>query len=637
MTTYFVSSISGSNSNTGTSSNNPLATLQAAEGLVKPGDTVEIMNGTYTGNAPGGGDVLDITTSGTANATITFEAAPGATPVINSSGGWNAIKVEASYITIKGLTIEGDAANYTQAQALAGYSTGNSSLDGNGIAIVPGGSTTLPNHVTIENNTVFNEPGGGIYTEGADYVQILNNVVHDNAHWSAYGNSGISISTSANLDTAAGAHIVVSGNTVYGNSQEVPTTGNKLVTDGEGIILDTNPNYTSEILVSDNTVYGNGSSGIESYLTNNAVITDNTVYGNNFAPVQALLNSEIFINQSTGNVVSGNIFTDPACYCRGTMISTARGEIAVEELAVGDFAKTVSGRLRPIRWIGHRSVDILRHPEPLAVHPVRVSVGAFGEGLPRRDLWLSPGHNVLFENVLIPISTLLNGVSIAQIERTSVEYWHIELDEHDILLADGLPAESYLDCGNRSSFVNAEAFVDAHPNFRPKHWRETCLPIVLQGAEILGARARLDAQLESQGYAVVEDADPHVLFDNCRIEPIIFSEGRLGFVLPENGRMIALRSMVFVPASMDCANSDSRELGLCVRRLQVDGETIALDDDGACGKGWQQAFFVGGRFHHRWTSGAVALSPGARVISLDLAGFGRYWHKPAIPAPALVA
>ena len=67
---------------------------------------------------------------------------------------------------------------------------GSAELDGNGIAIWNG------NHVTIENNTVYNEPGGGIYTEGADYVQILNNVVHDNAHWSAFGNSGISISTS---------------------------------------------------------------------------------------------------------------------------------------------------------------------------------------------------------------------------------------------------------------------------------------------------------------------------------------------------------------------------------------------------------------------------------------------------------
>ena len=110
MTTYYVSSIIGSDKNAGTSGSAPLASLQAAENLVKPGDTVEVMNGTYTG--PAGGNVLTISTSGTASAPITFEAAPGATPVINSSGDWQGIEIDASYITINGFTIVGDAANY---------------------------------------------------------------------------------------------------------------------------------------------------------------------------------------------------------------------------------------------------------------------------------------------------------------------------------------------------------------------------------------------------------------------------------------------------------------------------------------------------------------------------------------------
>src|ERR1700690_339264 len=248
MTTYYVSSIVGSDNNAGTSSSAPLASLQTAADLVKPGDTVEVMNGTYVGTAPGGGDVLDISTSGTASAPITFEAAPGQTPIIDSSGGWNAINIEASYIVVKGFTVVGDAANYTLQSALAGYSTGSSSLDGNGIGINPGSGASLPNHITIEDNTVYNEPGGGIFTEGADYVQILNNVVHNNANWSAFGNSGISVSTSANSDTQSGVHDIISGNLVYDNAQLVPTNGAGGITDGEGIILDTNPNYTGEVL-----------------------------------------------------------------------------------------------------------------------------------------------------------------------------------------------------------------------------------------------------------------------------------------------------------------------------------------------------------------------------------------------------
>jgi hypothetical protein len=117
--------------------------------------------------------VLDITTSGTASAPITYEAAPGATPVIDSTGCWNGVAIEASYVNFRGFTVVGDAADFTLSQALAGYSTGNPDLDGNGIYVRPGGATALPNHIVIENNTVYNELGGGIQTQGADYVSIL--------------------------------------------------------------------------------------------------------------------------------------------------------------------------------------------------------------------------------------------------------------------------------------------------------------------------------------------------------------------------------------------------------------------------------------------------------------------------------
>jgi parallel beta-helix repeat protein len=308
MTTYYVSSEIGSNKNAGTSATAPLATLQAASNLVKPGDTVQVMNGTYT--APGYGDALDITTSGTAAAPITFEAAPGQTPVINSSGGWQAINIKASYIVVSGFTVVGGAANYNLQSALAGYGTGNANLDGNGISVNTSTSVPLPNHITIENNTVYNEPGNGIDTIGADYVQILNNVVHNNANWSVYGNSGISVFTSKNLDTNAGPHIIISGNLAYDNAQLVPTNYSGIITDGEGIILDTNTGYTGGFLVQNNTVYGNGGPGVETFQTSNATITGNTIYGNNTGSVQAAANAQIFINYSTNITATNNTLTN---------------------------------------------------------------------------------------------------------------------------------------------------------------------------------------------------------------------------------------------------------------------------------------------------------------------------------------
>jgi Bacterial Ig domain/Protein of unknown function (DUF642) len=301
MTTYYVSSINGSDNNAGTSGSAPLASLQAAENLVKPGDTVEVMNGTYTG--PAGGNVLTISTSGTASAPITFEAAPGATPVINSSGDWQGIEIDASYITINGFTVVGDAANYNLASATAGYGTGNADLDGNGIAATSG---ALVHNLIIENNTVYNEPGGGIGIGDGDYLQILNNNVHDNAHWSAYGDSGISIGSSQNFDNGPASHIIIEGNTSINNSELVPEYRAGKITDGEGIILDSNSGYTGGFLIEDNTTSGSSGPGIESFLSNNAVITGNTTTGD-LTNAALVSEGEIFINQSTGDTVTNNV------------------------------------------------------------------------------------------------------------------------------------------------------------------------------------------------------------------------------------------------------------------------------------------------------------------------------------------
>ena len=300
MTTYYVSSEIGSDNNAGTSAAAPFATLQVAANHTAPGDTVLVMNGTYTSGDP----VLQITTGGTASAPITFAAAPGQTPVIDSSGNWNAIDIRAPYIVINGFTVVGNAASITLQQALANASPGTPFYDGNGIAV-------HASHVIVENNTVHDEPGGGIYTEGADYIQILNNVVYNNAHWSVYGNSGISVASSVNADSGAGPHIIISGNLVYGNSELVPEYRAGAITDGEGIILDSNSGYTGGFLVQNNTVHDNGSAGIEAFLSNNVAITVNILYGNNANGVVGASDSQIFINQSNNVTITDNSTGDP--------------------------------------------------------------------------------------------------------------------------------------------------------------------------------------------------------------------------------------------------------------------------------------------------------------------------------------
>jgi hypothetical protein len=339
---------------------------------------------------------------------------------------------------------------------------------------------------------------------------------------------------------------------------------------------------------------------------------------------------------SDGNGLVSIAFSPP-CYCRGTRILTDRGEAPVERLAIGDMVVIASGALRPITWLGHRGVDISRHPDPAAVCPVRISAGAFGEGMPRRDLWLSPGHNIASEGALTPISALVNGLSVAQIHSSFVEYWHVELDAHDIMLAEGLPAESYLDCGNRTAFANGGAFVEAHPDFQPRCWAETCLPLVQEGPAVVAIKARLLARLVEKGHCVDHEADAHILVDGRRIEPIRHSDSRLIFTLPAGGREIMLRSNVFVPTHARAESADARTLGLCIGRLRIDGSDVTLVDDPPRARGWHESEYVDGRFAHRWTSGATPLTPSARIVIIDLAGIGYYWRASDRPAAVVSA
>jgi hypothetical protein len=202
-------------------------------------------------------------------------------------------------------------------------------------------------------------------------------------------------------------------------------------------------------------------------------------------------NAFIVTPGSGDSVVTPN----PACFAAGTRIATPRGEVAVEALSSGDAVTLVSGGTAPIVWIGRRRVDCRSHPTPHDVWPVRIRRSAFAPGVPHRDLFLSPDHAVFAENVLIPIKHLTNGDTVRQVEREAIEYFHIELSQHDVLLADGLPVESYLDTGDRGSFENGGRVVALFPVFSPFAWDALgCAPLVVTGPPVAAVRRRIERQ-----------------------------------------------------------------------------------------------------------------------------------------------
>ncbi|MGX5777759.1 Hint domain-containing protein, partial [Methylorubrum zatmanii] len=123
-----------------------------------------------------------------------------------------------------------------------------------------------------------------------------------------------------------------------------------------------------------------------------------------------------------------------------------------------------------------------------------------GGGLPVNDLFLSPGHPVLVGadadnegGVLVPVMCLINGTTITRAPRATVTYWHVELDAHDILLAEGLPAESYIDGGDRAFFAEASDHALHNPDFVAPGWNGRCRPVAVDGPVVEAERLRLDA------------------------------------------------------------------------------------------------------------------------------------------------
>jgi parallel beta-helix repeat protein len=290
----FVSS-SGSSSNDGLSEAKPLLTMQSAADLSDPGDTILVMNGTYSSSNPQEG-IVNLNRSGTASAWIALMAYPGQTPKLQSRN-WAAIGVQASYILVQGFEITGNRDEITLETAIKEKDNlSNPITSGNCIGVTADGSS-LPHHVVIRQNTVSKCPGGGIYTYNADYVTIEDNTVWGNAYYAPYGNSGISIYQSWNSDNTTGYKMIVRRNVVYGNQNKIPffasnpDPAKRVITDGNGIIIDDSRNtqnnsklgvYKGRTLVENNIVFENGARGLHVFESDHVDIVNNTSYHNSF-------------------------------------------------------------------------------------------------------------------------------------------------------------------------------------------------------------------------------------------------------------------------------------------------------------------------------------------------------------------
>jgi hypothetical protein len=350
-----------------------------------------------------------------------------------------------------------------------------------------------------------------------------------------------------------------------------------------------------------------------------------SVFGNSvFFPTTPVLTSFVYSGAPFSDAGFDFQVAEAACFLPGTRILTEAGEVAVEKLQVGDCIVTLSGQTRRLCWIGEGKAL----PTPgwrNAATPIIVCKGALGDQVPNRDLHVTKGHSLFLDDVLIPVEFLVNHRSILWNDRVrEVTVYHLELDAHDILLANGAPAESYRDDGNRWLFRNANSGWDLPP-------KPPCAPVMTGGPVVDSVwRRLLDRAGPRPGVPLTDDPDLHLLVDGIRLDARLVSDGVYVYSLRGTAKEVRLISRAAAPQELGLAR-DPRILGVAVRRIIVRQPT--------CSRIYRarEKFLTMG-FHAfeadadvRWSDGDALLPAevfagfvGAHEVSVHLGGTTRY-------------
>ena len=176
------------------------------------------------------------------------------------------------------------------------------------------------------------------------------------------------------------------------------------------------------------------------------------------APGAVLNDLEAFFDDPSTQTLGTTALT---CFLAGTEIMTADGPVRVEELAIGAQLRTATGGTCTARWIGRQTVSTRFGPAERLM-PVRFSAGSLGEGLPNADLTVTADHGMLVDGVICHAGALVNGTTITQVPLAEMgetyTVYHIETEEHEIILANGAPAETFIDNVSRRVFDNYAEF-----------------------------------------------------------------------------------------------------------------------------------------------------------------------------------
>jgi hypothetical protein len=292
-----------------------------------------------------------------------------------------------------------------------------------------------------------------------------------------------------NFMTATGVKFTMSAPTVGGywfaNVADFIAMSNSRFTGTQTFTLNWE-NATGQTLASCMSLVGTFEPGEAKFITENGSVS--AVNGS--ALMAEITGVKFIISGPRNPIIVRSMGVSFSCFAPGTRIATTEGPRVVESLRKGDDVLTADGRATPIVWVGRQTVDA-RTLHPDHVNPIRITAGALGHGLPERDLRLSADHAVEIDGVLYNAGTLVNGTTIYQEQDVLPEgftYYHIETEAHELLLAEGVAAESFIDYAGRDRFDNGDELRDPIPEMNlprvcasrlvPSHIRTRLAPAI---------------------------------------------------------------------------------------------------------------------------------------------------------------
>jgi hypothetical protein len=366
---------------------------------------------TWTGAVPSASTNVELTAYD--DVTLSGAAGSAKTLTIDANGALN-VANDTLTVGSGGLVDNGE---------LSGSGTINGAISGNGQIVADGGTLDLKGPIDTANTafSMFVDSGATLKIDGAiGLSEFASNVT-------------IGFHGAGTLDLTGEGQGAAGELSKFQAAVRDLTLNDKIIVEGDGQHDTVTYDSTLEALV----VKGAG----------NAILDVVKLDGN-------YSNYRFTLSESGA---TDTITVSAICFMAGTRIATPTGEVTVETLKRGDMVLTTDGVARPVTWLGKQTVSTL-FADPVRVWPVRIKAGALAPNSPSRDLVLSPDHAVFVDGVLIQAGALVNGTSVVReltVPRSFV-YYHVELEDHALILAENAPSETFIDNADRMAFDNWE-------------------------------------------------------------------------------------------------------------------------------------------------------------------------------------